>query len=207
MEGTQSLGAYYQCHKNAVSFVRTIQSFQTYYPDNTIIVVNDGGYDYSEFCRDNGIPYRYIEKIPTKNNALLFTSYESCLFFLKNLFDSFSFIKESHILLLEDDVRVLKKHTKPFLYSVNGCNKNESLPLYAIHVLKQKGYKEPFYYGACGGCVLNKSFFQSIDFKEIEKLIYEMRDETEMFASDILLSFIAYYFGGTIEQYDEFAEE
>ena len=207
MEKNQTLGAYYQCHKNAASFVRTVQSFKKYYPENTLYVTNDGGYNYDEFCKENGILYRYIEKISTKNSALLFTSYESCLFFLKNLFDSFSSIHETHILLLEDDVRVLKRHTKPFLYSINGCNKNEFLPPYAINVLKQKGYQGHFFYGACGGCVIDKAFFQSIDFKEIEHLIYDMRNETQMFASDILLSFIAYYFGGTIEQYDEFAEE
>jgi hypothetical protein len=207
MEVTQTLGAYYQCHKNAASFVRTILSFKKYYADNTVVVVNDGGYNYSEFCKDNGIKYRYLEKMSTISDALLFNSYESCLFFLKNLFDSFSFIKETHVLLLEDDVRVLKTHTKSFLHSINGCNKNTCLPSYAVNVLINKGYTGPFFYGGCGGCVLNKSFFQSIDFKEIERLIYEMRDETQMFASDILISFIAYYFGGTIEQYDEFAEE
>ena len=38
------------------------------------------------------------------------------------------------------------------------------------------------------------------------KLIYIIKDYNNLFASDILLSFIALYFGGSIDDYDEFAE-
>ena len=202
----QTLGAYYQCHKNAASFIRTVKSFKKFYPESDMVITNDGGYDYEKFCNDNQIYYNYIEKIDTKSNALLFNSPESCIIFLKNLFNNFQKMKETHVLLLEDDVRVLKTHTQPFLYSINGCNKNAILPEYAIELLKKRGFQGPYFYGGCGGCVLDKQFFQSIDFKEIEQLIYEIRHEKQMFASDLLLSFITLYFGGTIEQYDEFAE-
>jgi hypothetical protein len=203
----QTLGAYYQCHKNAASFIRTIKSFKKFYPESDIVITNDGGYDYQYFCNNNNITYSYISKTTEINQqALIFTSFEPCLLFLKNLFDSFKNIKETHILLLEDDVRVLKMHTTPFLSTINGCNKNETLHPVLINILKEKGYNGPFFYGACGGCVIDKQFFQNIDFKEIEKLLYKIKDIPQVFASDILISFITLYFGGTIEQYDEFAE-
>jgi hypothetical protein len=202
----QTLGAYYQCHKNAASFIRTVKSFKHFYPESDMVIINDGGYDYEKFCNDNRIYYNYIEKIDTQSNALLFNSPESCIQFLKHLFTHLEKIKDTHVLLLEDDVRVMKKHTQPFLYSINGCNKFTMFPSYAIELLKKRDFHGPFYYGGCGGCVLNKQFFQSIDFKEIEKLIYIIKHEKQMFASDLLLSFITLYFGGTIGQYDEFAE-
>jgi len=202
----QSLGAFYQCHKNAASFVRTIKSFKQFYPNSDIIVVNDGGYNYKEFCEDNSIRYSYFEKSNTIKDATIFGSYEACILFLENLFISFKYIKETHILLLEDDVRVIKKHTLPFQYTINGCNKNELLHPIIQQILQQKGYNGPFYYGACGGCVIDKGFFESIDFSDIKKLMNEIKDYPQLFASDILLSFIALYFGGSIDQYDEFAE-
>jgi cellulose synthase/poly-beta-1,6-N-acetylglucosamine synthase-like glycosyltransferase len=202
----QTLGAYYQCHKNAASFIRTIKSFKYFYPESDIVVVNDGGYNYKEFCQNNNIHYSYNAKIDTTNNALLFNNYETCIKFLENLFNSFKYIKESHILLLEDDVRVLRHHTNEFKYSVNGCNKNEKIDGVIKNILMNTGYTGPLYYGACGGCVIDKNFFQSIDFEEIKNLIYNIKDHKHLFASDILLSFITLYFGGTIDDYDEFAE-
>lgn len=203
----QTVGAYYQCHKNAASFIRTIKSFKQFYPESDIVIINDGGYDYQYYCNNNNIKYTYIPKTTElTQQALIFTSFTSCLLFLKNLFDSFKNIKETHILLLEDDVRVLKTNTLPFLSTINGCNKNEKLHPILINILKEKGYNGPFFYGACGGCVIDKEFFQNIDFKDVEKLIYKIKDVPQVFASDILISFIALYFGGTIDQYDEFAE-
>ena len=202
----QTLGAYYQCHKNAASFIRTIKSFKKYYPQSDLVVVNDGGYNYKEFCQDNNIHYCYINKTDTKQNALLFNNYDSCIKFLENLFNSFKYIKESHILLLEDDVRVLRKHNIDFKYSVNGCNKNTKLWGIIEYILKNKGYNGPIYYGACGGCVIDKKFFESIDFNEIKTLIYSIKEHVDLFASDILISFIALYFGGSIDEYGEFAE-
>jgi hypothetical protein len=202
----QSLGAYYQCHKNAASFIRTLKSFQQFYTNSDIVVVNDGGYDYKEFCEKRNIWYIYKPKSETMNNALIFGSYDACIFFLKNLFESFKKIKETHILLLEDDVRVLKNHSVPFQYTINGCNEKEHLDIVLQKILQTKGYNGPYYFGACGGCVLEKSFFENIDFAEIENLIYKIKDFPNLFASDILLSFIVLYFGGTIGQHDEFAE-
>jgi hypothetical protein len=196
----QSLGAYYQCHKNAASFIRTIKSFKQFYPDSNIVVTNDGGYDYEEFCEDNSIRYSYFDKSDTIKDATIFGSYDACLFFLENLFNSFKYIKETHILLLEDDVRVLKRHTLPFCHSINGCNKNEQLNVVIQRILHKNGYTGPLYYGACGGCVIDKRFYESIEFEKIRTLIYEIKDYPDLFASDILLSFIALYFGGTIKR-------
>ena len=201
-----SLGAYYQCYKNPASFIRAIKSFKKYYPASSIVVINDGGYNYKEFCINNNIHYTYIEKDTESTVGLVFNTYSQCINFLKNLWNSFELINEDYILLLEDDVRVLKKHTYDFKYSINGCNYNESLPSCAIEILKNKGYKGPFFYGGCGGTVINKNFFKSISFNKVEDLLKSISSYKEMYASDLLLSFIALYYDGSIGQYEEFAE-
>ena len=205
-ESEQTIGAYYQCHKNAASFIRTVKSFQKSYPGNTIIITNDGGYNYEPFCKKNNIKYSYIEKSNTRQNALIFNSYLSCISFLEKMFQEFKNIDTTHIILLEDDVRILRTHTLPFLFSINGCNENELLDPIAIEILEKKGVIGPFFYGGCGGSVIDKAFFESIDFEDIKQLLYEIKDYPSLFASDKLISFIALYFGGTIGKYDEFAE-
>jgi hypothetical protein len=136
----------------------------------------------------------------------MFNSYEECVKFLRNLWNSFDLIKEDYIILLEDDVRIFKTHTAQFKYSINGCNKNENLPECAINILKESGYNGPFYYGGCGGTVLYKNFFKSISFIQVEELLSKIINFKEIYASDMLLSLIALYYGGTIGQFDEFAE-
>ena len=82
--------------------------------------------------------------------------------FLENLYNSFKYIKETHILLLEDDVRVLKKHTLSFSHTINGCNKNERLTGVIEQLLRHRGYNGQLHYGACGGCVLDKRFLNRL---------------------------------------------
>jgi len=206
MADQQTLGAYYQCHKNAASFIRTIKSFQKYYSTSTIVVTNDGGYNYEKFCLDNNIYYTYISKKSPATPGLMFDSYNQSITFLKNLWNSFKIIKEDYIILLEDDVRILKKHMMPFNYSINGCNMNEKLPKCCVDCLLKNGYTGPLYYGGCGGTVLDKNFFKAISIESVELLLEQFSKNTEMFASDILLSFIALYYGGSIGQFSEFAE-
>jgi len=202
----QTLGAYFQCHKNAASFARTIKSFRQHYSTGDIVVVNDGGYNYQPFCAKYNVHYTYKPKMATLRNALIFSSYDNCVGFLKNLYESLVHIKDTHIVLLEDDVRIVRPHTRPFDFTISGCNKNEFLHVSMQTILKNKGYTGEFFYGACGGCVLDRAFLQAIPFADIEALIYQIKDYPQAFASDMLLSFIVLYFGGTIGQHEEFAE-
>lgn len=199
----QTLGAFYQCHKQPRSFLGAVSSFREFYPDSTLYVVNDGGYDYEQYCRSVGAIYSYVPKVSSLG-ILAFTSQDTALAYLKRLWDSFAHIPESHVVLLEDDVRVVRRHRVPFTHSVNGCNHNVRLPDVMVEALRRRGYTGPLFYGACGGCVLDREFFAAIPFADVEAVIAE----TPMpeFYSDQLTSFLALYFGGTIGDYDDFYE-
>ena len=202
-----TLGAYYQCHKNPTSFLRTIKSFQTHYPENYIHVINDGGYDYSEFCMTRGIKYTYFEKSNNSRGAHCFSNRRSAIEFLLKLWNFINFIPATHFILLEDDVRVLRHHTVPFYYSINGCNFNEFLPPSMQKILTENGYSGKFFYGAYGGTVLFTSFFKGIEFPSIIQLLNKLPDVFECdYGSDMLLSCITLYFGGTIGDHPEIAE-
>jgi hypothetical protein len=72
-------------------------------------------------------------------------------------------------------------------------------------ILREKGYKGHFYLGGCGGCVLDKAFYQRIPFAEVESLLRSV-PPIPVYASDVSLVFIALYYGGSIDNYSEFAE-
>lgn len=180
-----------------------LESFRRFYPDSSVCVVSDGGFDYSRYCESIRAEYTFVSKVSSMG-ILAFTTQDAALVYLKRLWDSFPRMKETHVILLEDDVRVVRRHRVPFQFSVNGCNHNVRLPDPMVEALTSRGYTGPLFYGACGGCVLHKSFFENIPFSEVERVIAQT--EMNEFYSDQLTSFIALYFGGTIGDYDDFYE-
>jgi hypothetical protein len=203
----QTLGAYYQCYKNPKSFLRVMNSFQTHYPQSTIVVSNDGGNDYSSYCASvtsNPVHYTYYPKTRPPSKQLAYRTVEPLLDFLSRLWKSFPMYKESHIVLLEDDVQILRRHTLPFQNTINGMNPAYELPKAMKDVLITKGYKGHFYLGGCGGCVISKLFYERIPFSEVEELMRKIT--VPVYASDVALVFLALYYGGSINSYDEFGE-
>ena len=47
---TQEFGAYLQCYKNPYATYKCLESFRTFYPDNTIVLLSDNGYDYTKMA-------------------------------------------------------------------------------------------------------------------------------------------------------------
>lgn len=206
MQQHQTLAAYYQCHKRPVCFIQAVMSFCRNYPGATVVVSNDGGDDYSAFCVSNNIHYTYYDKSSSETvEQLVYRDLQPILAYLQRLWLSFSRIEESHIVLLEDDVYVVRRHTIPFTASISGNNPDWTLPSEMVNVLREKGYAGPVHIGGCGGCVLDKHFFMNIPFESVVSLLSSL-PPLRTYASDVCLTFIALYYGGAVASYQEFAE-
>ena len=207
----QTLGGYFQCYKTPTSFLRAIQSFQKFYPDSTIVVNADGGHDYSYFCEKNGIHYTYYPKevvhkaLDPNGSVFVFSTMKPVYDFIHRMWTSFPKYKESHLILLEDDVRVIKHNYNPFVYTINGINTRTLICDELITILENKGYNGKFHYGGCGGCVFDKTFLEQIPFADIDILLKSL-PPLKKYTPDELFTFIALYFGGSIGPYSEFAE-
>jgi hypothetical protein len=46
----QTLGAMLQCYKNPYATYKCIESFRQHYPDSTIVIISDNGYDYTKLA-------------------------------------------------------------------------------------------------------------------------------------------------------------
>jgi hypothetical protein len=197
----QMIGAFYQCYQNPVNFLRSVKSYREYYPDAGLIVHSDGGNDYSRICQRYNASYIHHQRIEDKAGNLVYTSVDPILRYLNRLWYSFEALNEPFTIILEDDVRILRHHTSPFLFDINGCNRQELLP----ETMRAYLPNQEHFYGACGGCVLRKSFFTSIPLTRVEGLMRSIR--MSYYASDQCLTFITRLYGGTIGDYPEFAEE
>ena len=114
-----SLGAYFQCYKNPYATYKCLESFRAHYPHATIVLLSDGGYEYSEMAKQFGCIYIHGESIPlltsleedyiTKSYALLY-----------RIQKVFSLIPEDFIMWLEDDVCVNGVIQDIFRFNING---------------------------------------------------------------------------------------
>jgi len=115
----QSIGAVLFCYKSSYATYNCIMQFRKHYPDSTLVVASDGGYNYTEMCRFFNCIYTHYDK---NINAVHVETYETnkLKMMLKRLEECISMIPEEYVLLLEDDVFVNGRITDTFMYDING---------------------------------------------------------------------------------------
>jgi len=208
------IAAFYQCYKQRKALRFVLENFRKHYSNEACYLICDGGFDYTEEAREFNCDYHYDEKVETNQNLTFLSSF-ACTKFIKRFFEAISRIDADYIILLEDDVILLNPIDLNLLSShINGCNKNEFLHQNIYRKLKSEGITPPsdqgFYYGACGGSILDVKFFKNClkDYESIEHVVNEYCNLTpkEKWASDAILSYICYKNGGSISQYDGFCE-
>jgi hypothetical protein len=209
------IGAYYQCYRqrHALNFV--LKKFRESYPNSSCILSCDGGEDYTKESEEFSCFYKHYQKLESDKKNLVFNTEKTCIEFILRLRENLHLIREDYFILLEDDVVVLKQiNLESLQYDINGCNKNEFLSNEVQSLLKNYGFSpknsQRFFYGAAGGSILKKTFFEKI-LRNEQSLIGDIKNyctlsPTNLWASDAVLSFLCYKNGGTIGQYDGYAE-
>jgi len=210
----KKIAAFYQCYKQRKSLNYVLQKFRESYPDEKCFLICDGGLDFYEESKKYNCFYSFLEKLETNKN-LTFNSNDTCKKFLFRFFSCIKDLEEDYVLILEDDVIVYSKIDLDSLSAqINGCNKNEFLNknIERLLVCNSINLQSPrgFYYGGCGGSILDIQFFKKALKDEItmSKLVdlYCSFSPKETWASDTILSFICYLCGGKIDQYDGYCE-
>lgn len=205
------IGAYYQCYKRDEALKFVLDNYRKIYPSTTLIMVNDGGNDFTEISKNYNANYFYEIKAETEKN-LIFKNPESAVVFIQRLSNYIHLINEDFFILLEDDVFVINDVPLNELKNdINGCNFNEFLSVkVSKHLENFRTDVNKFYFGACGGSILRTDFFKKIlsNFKQIKFDVFQyclLADNSE-WASDRILSYLCWKYNGTIGQYDGFCE-
>jgi len=207
-----SIAAYYQCYKQPLAFEHCLKNFREHYPTSELWIVNDGGDPTLKEIAESYSPtqYEYEDNLSIETNATIYSKPETILQWLARLRKCTMATEADFILLLEDDVFVMKP-TTGLQYDINGCNKGVRFPNSSIEQLirsRNPNAPNPLYYGACGGCFFRVSFLRKIfeNFTEVENDIKLFGIYSNCFASDMVLSYLVWIHGGTIDQYPGFAE-
>lgn len=209
--GMEQIGAYYQCYRNRKSLNFVLDNYRKNYPENNIILVCDGGDDFTEESIKYGCKYLYDQKIETAKN-LIFKNVDSAKRFIERLSLNIPSISEDFFILLEDDVYVRSVIKSDLNNDINGCNENEFFSERISNLICNKRMEpsRKVYYGSFGGCILRTFFFKRIletankvhpDLEEY----FEKSDHLE-WASDKILTYLCLINGGTIGHYSGLAE-
>jgi hypothetical protein len=225
----KTLGAYYQAYKrpNCVDFVLT--NFRQHYPNTPVVLVSDGGDDFSNLANKYNCKYFFEENLTCFHDVVDGNRYNYPKKWINNADEKLSALKKyikrigNHIkklntdyfILLEDDVYVMNKTNLDSLeYKINGNNPHHSYPEEVCQYLIKQNYLS---YGGCGGCIFDVKFFDTIINKNpnIEDQIdiycnltrhYTNNGNQNWWGSDAILSFLCYYHGGNIGPYSGFCE-
>jgi len=209
-----SISAFYQCYKQPIAFEHCLKTFREHYPSAELWIVNDGGDPGLADIAAKYTPthYEMKERLGQNEIGTVFGKKESTIEWLQRLRSFLMATTSEFFLLLEDDVYVMgPTSTADLKYDINGCNKSVRYiePIVTIIRERNPDVPNPLYFGGCGGCFFRVSFFRQLfqDFDTILKEMdaYAIHYKTE-FGSDMVISYLTWIHGGTIEMYPGFAE-
>lgn len=207
---TQPFGIFFQCHKQPYATYEALKSARQHYPESTIVLLSDNGYNYSKMAEyfkciyiheNENIPVTYSEL----DSGYHITNSKNLINRFSNAFKQ---IKEEYIMLLEDDVSINNKIIDTFKYDINGYCPN----VFDIHRYKLKD-KYPFlsenivyHFSGHGGSVYHKvnilKYFNNI--QVIDDILYNWKQYNfpSTICVDFLCSAIVLLNKGTIGSYE-----
>lgn len=196
----QIIGALYPVYRNAASVARVLASFRRHYPKGHIVLVGDGGDDFSTICSHIGhCTWRAHTHLFSRNATYAGDAKGAAKLVSRYLsaFHDLALKGVTHALLLEDDVRVLRPFLQRFDAAITGFIPSYLLRYYppTVDVLIRAGWKRPQArtqpYGGFGGCVYDVEFWTTkVDDTDVRMTLQSL-SSLSLFASDIVLTTIA----------------
>lgn len=215
------IGAYYQCFRQIKSASEMLASFRKYYPYSSIVMVCDGGDPKHELIAQqyNATFYYETENLGYPGNGGM-SKNKSLYCWIERFLKYSSQIKDEWFMLMEDDVFVIRKVNPDFLNSdVIGISYVMFLPKFISDYLRIVrddliNTPEDLPFTGFGGTIFKTSFIKSLYAKkrEVEQEVYNFEqicrenDRKDLIASDVLLSYLVYAFGGSTSLNPEHTE-
>lgn len=195
------IGGYYQCFKQPYAFVNVLQAYREIYPSASLVIVSDAGDDFSKAAS-----YFHSKSYTTnsKRGGNGFTTNMTDGIKLKEFIQNFLLgarkIDQNYFILLEDDV--MFSHAvyidENLLQDITGMNEpSVLLNNKLLERIKQfTNFSGPAYVTGCGGSIFRTSFWNKLNWVEVEKQLDFFISCKIGFHADIALSFICYMNNG-----------
>jgi hypothetical protein len=206
-QAVQPFGAFLQCYKNPFATFVCIQSVRRFYPDSTIVLLSDDGYDYTEMAKHFNCIYIHCKDKANFNHKDLDSGshVKNSNKLINRFYHAYSLIKEDYVLLLEDDVIMNRPITQPFEFDINGNCVN----FFQKYMVDEFAKKYPYidltvqycYSGAGGSIMHRKNMMKYMENKEVIRDLLENWKNYNLtidICQDFLFSCIVRLNNGTI---------
>lgn len=159
-----TLGAFYMAYDNEKATNFVLQNFRKFYPESPVMLISDGGKDFSDLSRKYNTNFVKLDNI-FYTPGIVGAYYDSRR--LKELWRrhllSVQNAKTDYIMILEDDVLVQGEISLSNRFSLKGVVAGNKMPKLACDIIQNEGgITLNDEYGACGGAVYNANDFLSI---------------------------------------------
>ncbi|HVV15525.1 MAG TPA: hypothetical protein VHD55_03955 [Candidatus Paceibacterota bacterium] len=196
--------AYFQCYKNRRATREALRSFRRQYPAVPVLLLSDGGDDFSELAREFGCEYEHDPK-----NIGYWPCKDMLLWFKRLALACERFGKE-WVLILEDDVRTRDRISKyPHAHlsgqgGSRGARITKQLSPAAVAYIQEK-YPDAGAFGisGCGGSIFHRASFMDCYAKLTPEDLarWSMLDPGSEGATDIALTFLFLANGYTVRRW------
>jgi hypothetical protein len=208
---SQPFGVYLQCYKNPFATYKSLESLRRYYPNCTVVLLSDNGYDYTEMAKLFNCIYIH----ETQNLPLIYKDIDTgshishAIQLIKRIYNSFKLCKEEYVMWLEDDVSINKPIVDTFKYSINGfcpnhLNENTNIALHQKYPFIEES--ELYRITGHGGSLFHKQTL--LDAFELEEIVMDVLMNWKIYkfpsdlCQDFLFSVLVILNGGTIGPYE-----
>jgi len=211
-----SIAGFYQCYKQKRAFIHVIESYRKHYPIENLFIINDKGDEsLEEIAKQNNANYYYSNenighmdwsKIKNKiGNSVI----EKALIWLSRIYDATLTFTEDYFILLEDDVWIINKvNTDDLKNDINGGGTGYFGGEIYEYLRKYNTTSDKLYIAGYGGCIFKTLFYRNMlkNKDEIKKHIENFYNLNGTFASDVIISFLTWIYGGTIGQFPGYCQ-
>jgi len=207
----QAFGAFLQCYKEPMATYKCLESFRNHYPNSTIILLSDNGYNYEYMAKHfNCIYIHSDENVPLCNKDFSNERYiENVNKIIKRFETAFRLIPEDFVMWLEDDVVINNKITDSFRYDINGFCPNrynnsmiDGLNQTYDFITRGNLYR----WSGHGGSVFNKSnllrYFENKEIINDTLINWKKYNLTDDICHDFFISLLVNLNRGTIGIYN-----
>lgn len=163
-------GAHYQVYKNNKATRFALENFRKHFPDNPIVLISDGGNDFSDMAEEFNCTYHMMENLFAKDSKFrIFEDEDHCAWNGLRLIEWWRRQKlvceetgQDYVMIMEDDVFIQDSFDIEPPFYLKGIRRvNPFMPAMQEDILKCSG-KPDRGYGMCGGSIYNAKTFLSI---------------------------------------------
>lgn len=203
-----TIGAFYQCYKNREATDYVLSGFRHHHPESPIVLLSDGGDDFSDLAKKYSCEYHTQANIPTVRQKALFYDRKTWPIFWASFSKHVSLLDTTHVIWLEDDVDVRRPIPLDKIpYDINGLSVS-NLTFRKFHkdfLIHTRG-KELI--GGQGGTVFRMEFLRRLfakpiseDFELLASLSEKCPRLKGVIPTDVSISFLSHRAGASFGEW------